>query len=48
MNLIGNRNIKRRTLIYAKRKQLLEAIRYVDLVIPEESSGTKEDRHEEI
>ena len=30
MNLIGNFD-------YAKRKQLLEAIRYVDLVIPEES-----------
>ena len=26
---------------YEKRKQLLEAIRYVDLVIPEESWGQK-------
>lgn len=36
MNLIGMQNKKKCYFSYEKRKQLLEAIRYVDLVIPEE------------
>ena len=35
MNLIGMQNKKKCYFSYEKRKQLLEAIRYVDLVIPE-------------
>ena len=37
MNLIGMKNKSDATLTTKKRKQLLEAIRYVDLVIPENS-----------
>ena len=37
MNLIGMQNKKKCYFYYEKRKQLLEAIRYVDLVIPEEN-----------
>ncbi len=36
MNLTGTRSIKN-YFSYEKRKSLLEAIRYVDLVIPEEN-----------
>lgn len=37
MNLIGMKSKKKCYFSYEKRKQLLEAIRYVDLVIPENS-----------
>lgn len=37
MNLTGTRSIKKCYFSYEKRKSLLEAIRYVDLVIPEEN-----------
>lgn len=35
MSLIGQKNKKNCYFSFEKRKQLLEAIRYVDLVIPE-------------
>ena len=41
MNLTGEKNKKKCYFSYEKRKQLLEAIRYVDLVIPEESWAQK-------
>lgn len=37
MNSTGNSKHKKCYFSYEKRKQLLEAIRYVDLVIPEEN-----------
>ena len=41
MNLTGEKNKKNVIFPTKKRKQLLEAIRYVDLVIPEESWAQK-------
>lgn len=43
MNLTGLRSKKRCYFPYAVRKQLVEAIRYVDLVIPEKSWNQKID-----
>ena len=41
MNLTFKKKKQKCYFSYEKRKQLLEAIRYVDLVIPEESWGHK-------